>query len=275
MYRVRKVLGNNAILVIDENEKQESIFIGTGVGFGRRVNMLVDIDEASNVRYIQEKGIDVTSQVVKNDSVYLEIASKIISEACNAFDNFDRSILITLADHIAFAVKRMESGLVINNPFKNDIRIMFKEEYDIAKRSADIISDEINIDINEDEVSYITLHLHSARSDMKIDESLLLATIINESMSEIEGMLNIKINVDSLSYSRLLTHLKYLLLRCKMKEKLKIDMNEFTRNNFPVSYSLATGIIKRFEKQLGNVIDESEIGYLAIHIERICKDQEF
>ena len=229
MYRVRKVLGNNAILVIDENEKQESIFIGTGVGFGRRVNMLVDIDEESNVRYIQEKGIDVTSQVVKNDSVYLEIASKIISEACNAFDNFDRSILITLADHIAFAVKRMESGLVINNPFKNDIRIMFKEEYDIAKRSADIISDEINIDIN----------------------------------------------VDSLSYSRLLTHLKYLLLRCKMKEKLKIDMNEFTRNNFPVSYSLATGIIKRFEKQLGTVIDESEIGYLAIHIERICADQEF
>ena len=110
---------------------------------------------------------------------------------------------------------------------------------------------------------------------MKIDESLLLATIINESMSEIEGMLNIKINVDSLSYSRLLTHLKYLLLRCKMKEKLKIDMNEFTRNNFPVSYSLATGIIKRFEKQLGTVIDESEIGYLAIHIERICVDQEF
>ena len=109
------------------------------------------------VRYIQEKGIDVTSQVVKNDSVYLEIASKIISEACNAFDNFDRSILITLADHIAFAVKRMESGLVINNPFKNDIRIMFKEEYDIAKRSADIISDEINIDINEDETNVILL----------------------------------------------------------------------------------------------------------------------
>ena len=52
-------------------------------------------------------------------------------------------------------------------------------------------------------------------------------------------------------------------------------MNEFTRNNFPVSYSLATGIIKRFEKQLGTVIDESEIGYLAIHIERICADQEF
>ena len=77
---------------------------------------------------------------------------------------------------------------------------MFKEEYDIAKRSADIISDEINIYINEDEVSYITLHLHSARSDMKIDESLMLATIINESKSEIEGMLNIKINVDFLAY---------------------------------------------------------------------------
>ena len=272
MYKVRKVLGNNAILVIDEDGKQESIFIGTGVGFGRRINMLVDIDEVNTVRYIQEKGIDVSSKASKNDSVFLEIASGIISEAVKEFDNFDKSILLTLADHIAFAVKRMESGLVINNPFKNDIRIMFMEEYDIARRSACIIEDKIGLEINEDEISYITLHLHSARSDMKIDESLLLATIINESISEIEQILNITINVDSLSYSRLLTHLKYLMLRCKMKEKLKIDMNEFTRNKFPVSYSLASGIINRFEKQLKLVIDDNEIGYLAMHIERICTD---
>ena len=90
--------------------------------------------------------------------------------------------------------------------------------------------------INEDEISYITLHLHSARSDAKVSDSLLFATLIRESMDEIEKSLNIEIDFDSLSYSRLLTHLKYLLLRCKLKERLTIDMDEFTKTNFPTSY---------------------------------------
>ena len=55
-----------------------------------------------------------------------------------------------------------------------------------------------------------------------------------------------------------------------MKERLTIDMDEFTKTNFPVSYGLAKRIIRKFENQLKVIIDDSEIGYLAIHIERIC-----
>lgn len=270
MYRVRKVLNNNAVLVIDEDEKREVIFIGNGVGFNKRVNMLIDIDETSVSRYVQERGVDIAAKISSCIPAYLEIADKIIDIATKKFNSFDINILLPLADHISFAIKRITSGLVISNPFKNDIRLLFDEEYEIGLKSRDIIKDATGICINDDEVSYITLHLHSARSDMKIDQSLLLATLINESISEIEEMLNIRIDVNSLSYSRLLTHLKYLLLRCNMKEKLNIDMDEYTRNNFPTSYSLALGIIAKFEKHLNMRIDDMEAGYLAIHIERIC-----
>ena len=270
MYKVRKVLNNNDILVIDLDNNQEVIFIGTGVGFGKKINMLVSIDENNCQRYVQEKGVDVTKQVSKNDAIYLEIASKIIEEAKKRFSSFDKNILITLSDHIAFAISRINANLVINNPFKNDIKLLFAEEYEVAKISAEIIYKMLNIEINEDEISYITLHLHSARSDAKVADSLMFATLIRESMEEIEKSLNIKIDYESLSYSRLLTHLKYLLLRCNMKERLTIDMDEFTKTNFPVSYGLAKRIIRKFENQLKVIIDDSEIGYLAIHIERIC-----
>ena len=214
--------------------------------------------------------MDVTARAAKNDAVYLEAASEIITLAKDRFDQFDTGILLTLSDHIAFAVSRMNNGLVITNPFRNDIRLMFHEEHEIALKSVPIIEKYIGITINEDEVSYITLHLHSARSDLKIDQTLMLATLINESVHEIEEMLDIHIDENSLSYSRLLTHLKYLLLRCRMKEKLRIDMDEYTRNAFPTSYNLAKGIIKKLSKALDIRIDDMEIGYLAIHIERIC-----
>lgn len=270
MYKVRKVLNNNALLVIDMDKMQEIIFIGTGVGFNKKTNMIIDIDQNNVTSYVQKKGIDISKQVDKNDAIYLEIANEIINRAAKAFNNFDRNIIITLADHIAFAIQRINSGLVINNPFKNDIKLLFDEEYKIAKDSIDIINDKCHILINDDEVSYITLHIHSARSDMKIDQSLMMATIINESVSEIEKILNIKIDVNSLAYNRLLTHLKYLILRCKMKEKLKIDMDDYTKNAFPTSYKIAKIIINKLAKGLNIVIDDMETGYLAIHIERIC-----
>lgn len=105
---------------------------------------------------------------------------------------------------------------------------------------------------------------------MKISESILMTTVINESLKEIEDIIHIHIDSNSLSYNRLLTHLKYLILRCKMEEKLRIDMDEYTRKTFPTSYNLAKEIIKKLSKALDIEIDDMEIGYLAIHIERIC-----
>lgn len=272
MYKVRKVLNNNAILVINTDSMQEVIFIGTGIGFGKKTNMVLNVDESSVSRYVQQKGVDITSRVADKDAVYLEITDEIISLAKNTFERFDAGILLTLADHIAFAINRIRSGMVINNPFRNDIRLMFSEEYAIAQKSRDIIQEKTGIEINEDEISYITLHLHSARSDVRIDQTLLLATLIRESIREIEDTLHIRINERSLSYSRLLTHLKYLLLRCNMKEKLRIDMDVYTKQNFPVSYEAAKKIVRRLENHMHMCIDDTEIGYLAIHIERICSD---
>ena len=85
MYKVRKVLNNNALLVIDTDKMQEIIFIGTGIGFNKKTNMIVDIDKDTVTSYVQKKGIDISKQVEKNDAVYLEIANEI--KSANKFFN--------------------------------------------------------------------------------------------------------------------------------------------------------------------------------------------
>ena len=67
MYKVRKVLNNNAVVVIDTDSMQESIMIGTGIGFQKKTNMVLDADLTKLTRYVQEKGVDVAARAAKND----------------------------------------------------------------------------------------------------------------------------------------------------------------------------------------------------------------
>lgn len=269
MFKVRKVLNNNALLAIDTTTQEEIIYIGNGVGFNQKVNMEF-IPRPNDAVYRQEAKVDISAHVTKNDPIFLEIASSILEEAKLAFKTIDTNILLPLSDHIAFAIERIKNSLIISNPFAHDIELLFKEEYDIAKKAQTIIQEKTGILINEEEVGYITLHIHSARSDEKVSEGMLFAVIVNESIKQIEDVLNIKINVHSLAYSRLLTHMKYMIARAKTKEELSIDMDDFTKTQYPVAYRISEDIVKKVEKAIHLSIDAIEVGYLALHIQRVC-----
>ena len=165
MYRVLKVINNNALLAYDLHAEKEVIFLATGVGFGKKVNTLFDDVDGAKKFYTNEKIKDVTQNV---DPVYLEIADMILHEAELEFNDVDRMIQFALADHIAFAIERMENNIDIVNPFSKDISLLYKDEYKVAVKGAKIIQDKLGIEINDDEISYITLHIHSALGQDKI-----------------------------------------------------------------------------------------------------------
>ena len=61
--------------------------------------------------------------------------------------HFRTAAAISMADHIAFAVKRMENKEQISNPLNDDIRVMFYREYKIAENIRHILKDKKQIDI--------------------------------------------------------------------------------------------------------------------------------
>ena len=46
-------------------------------------------------------------------------------------------------------------------------------------------------------------------------------------------------------------------------------MDEFTKNQFPRAYEISKSIIKKTERALNKKIEPIEIGYLALHIQRV------
>lgn len=78
-----------------------------------------------------------------------------------------------------------------------------------------------------------------------------------------------KIDVESISYARLMNHIKFLIIRLNTNEQLQMDISEFTKNKFPFAYEQAIRMCDNLSKVLHKELPASEIGYLALHLERI------
>lgn len=271
MFKILKVLNNNGILVMDLDNKQEYIFLGKGVGFGKKVNQNVNtIENAKAYRFTEEQSRQDSIHTIKSISpVFIEIAGNIIEEAERKFGSVDNNILLALADHIAFAIKRMQEGVELKNPFAKEIKVLFEEEYSVAKMGKEFIKEKIGIEINDDEVGYITLHVHTALTREHVVQSMDIARMIQEGIQKIETELGTMLDDETISYTRLLTHMKFMILRVINGEKLHLDMTSYVLDNFPASFELAKRICKEFENMTKKPFPDIEISYFAIHIERV------
>lgn len=275
MHRVIKVLNNNTILASDDSE--EVIVMCKGIGFSKKADTYFEIPTKAK-KYIMQKeynGTKKSNRIIEYiNPIYLEIASEILRLTTMKFEKVDNSILLPLADHIYYAIKRMEEHIMPSNPFFYDIRLLFPDEYQIGEEAKKVIKKYVGKDINEDEVAFITLHIHSAISSNQVADSMGAIRIISKSISDLQETLKITIDIESVSYARLMNHIKFLILRLNKDEKLQMDISEFTKDKFPFAYQQATKMCEDLSKVLKKRLPETEIGYLALHLERILSSVE-
>lgn len=275
MYRVSKVLNNNGVIAIDMDENKEYVILGKGVGFGKKVSQRFDKPEGcTTYRLEQETERGSAKELVKGiETEYLEIADAILTESQKVFgDSIDRGILFPLADHISFAVARIRRNEQISNPLTEDIKVLFYSEFKVAETLKTILRERLQIEIDDHEVGYVALHIHSAIGDEKVSVAMQTARAVRECIDMIEKATGKPIDVLSLSYNRLMNHMKYMVARASTGEKLNLDMNEYMLDQYPQAYKVATDICKNLEGCIGHNLDETETGYLAMHIQRVYKD---
>ena len=275
MYRVSKVLNNNGVIAIDMDENKEYVILGKGVGFGKKVSQRFDKPEGcTTYRLEQETERGSAKELVKGiEPEYLEIADAILTESQKVFgDSIDRGILFPLADHISFAVARIRRNEQISNPLTEDIKVLFYSEFKVAETLKTILRERLQIEIDDHEVGYVALHIHSAIGDEKVSVAMQTARAVRECIDMLEKATGKPIDVLSLSYNRLMNHMKYMVARASTGEKLNLDMNEYMLDQYPQAYKVATDICKNLEGCIGHELDETETGYLAMHIQRVYKD---
>lgn len=271
MHRITKILNHNSVLAIHMEDNRENLIMGKGVGFGKKPGERVNFPQDVTVYVLAPKCDHGNPRelVRRIDPIYLGIANAIIQEAQKAFGELDTSILIPMADHIAFAAQRIQKNAPISNPLTPDIKALFPQEFQVARRGGEIILEQTGILFSDDELGYIALHIHSSLESMQVSQAMQTARMIRQCVELVQAETGARIDVSSLSYDRLMSHIKYMAVRILKGEHLSVDVNHLMRESCPTAFEISEKICRQLSQTLERPVNETEVGYLAMHIQRV------
>lgn len=270
-YLVKKTFNNNAVLVsLGQNEY---ILIGKGIGFNKKKgsilmesnlieNVFIQVDETNKNQY--EYLLETTDEkIVKIVEDIVSMAEKELGETLHVNIHFG------LIDHINFALSRIREGIEIVNPFLLETRMLYKKEYAIAEKAVEILKEQMNIEIPESEIGFITFHIHGGRMGGKKSDSLSYVKAISQVVPYIEDKLGLTLEENSFDSVRLVSHLRGLIERCVKNETIENLLLDKIKKDFPFEYKISENIGLLLKKNIGIVVPENEIGYIALHLYKL------
>lgn len=267
---VSKVFNNNIVLV-KSNEKEKILF-AKGIGFGKKNGTLIPKGTTIDKIFILEEEENISnfySALGKIDTGFFGVCEEAIYEISQMLEgDLDEKIHTSLTDHLFLAIRRLKNNEEVENPFLIEIQTLYSKEYDLAEIVAKKIGDYSNIRIPESEIAFIALHIHSAINNKKVSSALRTTYIGSTIVEYLEERLNIKIDRKSLDCARFYTHIKFALQRILENRPVKNELKNVIKNMYKESYKISQEIAKIIENEFNIEIQEDEISFLAIHVER-------
>ncbi|MNW52503.1 PtsGHI operon antiterminator [compost metagenome] len=275
--QVAKVLNNN-VIIADHPEYDEVVVIGKGIGFNRKAGDIIPLDSVEKMFILKNQHEqDQYKQLLPEiDEKLIEIIGEIVLYIANQTKSeLNEHIHIALTDHLAFAIKRVEQDLLIHNPFLYETKEIYPEEYEMAKYAVDLIQRKLGVDLGEDEVGFVALHINSALTNRHVSEVREHTQLIADLIELIEQEIKITIPRSSLDYSRLLTHLRFAIERIRRDEHAMemSKLDALLQQEYPALYALAGKLTEVMEQRLKKVIYPAEVSYLTMHLHRIAPPQ--
>lgn len=273
-YKIKKIMNNNVVLSEDLSSHKEAVLVGKGLGFGKKVNAIVSISEEAIekvfITYDESLKNDYFKLIDSIDGSIIETCSDIILRAESVLGELNSRIHVVLTDHISFALERLEMGLEIENPFLNEIKTLYPDEYELGIYARKLFKKRLGIDIGEGELGFIALHLNAAKQNKEVKEALRDTRLIKTLVGIIEESLDYTIE-KSINYNRLMDHLKGCIHRVKTHTTVENPLIDVVKKEFKESYEIALKIKDKLDEVLEEEIPIGELGYLTIHINRIKK----
>lgn len=283
--KIKKVFNNNIVLVEDEDH-QQMILMRKGIGFQKKANQTILPNQADQI-FLPDKQdqrdkwlqtFDALAQEIPPQ--YFSLTEKIIQNAQAALNQkLNNYLLITLTDHIHFALERHKAGNDIANPLKWEVQQYYPAEYQLGLDSLALINETFDVDLPADEGAFIALHFIENEQISKkpnMHETLDQTSMIHDIMRIVKYDYNLGLDSESVSYQRFIVHLRYFILHVSQGEvpdeiPTKADLEVFHKvaNQYEQSFETTQKIVAYIKEKTGQNVSIQEQTYLTIHIQRV------
>ncbi|MBO0477632.1 PRD domain-containing protein [Vagococcus sp. DIV0080] len=275
---IKKILNNN--VVISENEQLEEIVVmGKGLAFQQKIGDELEAERIDKI-FVSSSPTDVREiekLMMTVDPAVIDVAKEIILYAEKTTNQeYSDEAYLTLTDHLNYAVERGRKGIFIPNPLLFEIKKFFPEEYSVATKGIEAINKKLHTDFPVDEAGFIALHLANSRKNAsELPVTMESTEMVRDILNIISRYFGIMFDESSLSYNRMVTHIQYFVKRILEKEMLE-ETDEFlyalVQSKYPEAFNCSQRIKDYLLKVKHIKIQEPEMIYLVIHINRVVED---
>ncbi|WP_338630528.1 BglG family transcription antiterminator LicT [Clostridium baratii] len=272
--KIDKIFNNNAVMVKEDNGR-DSVIIGCGLAFRKKVGDEVDESLIEKTFILKEKDtLEKFKMILEHiPTEQISLCYDIVEYAKNMLNcELNDYIYVTLTDHISYTLKLFDEGIERPNILIWEIKKFYPKEYNIGLKALEFIESELGKKVNEEEAGNIALHLITAQINGKSDKTDIAYSMtkkIQDILNIVKYTYDIELDEHSLNYERFITHLRFFFKRLSNKTQYRNENEEFLLRQVKEKYKDAYKCMLKIEKYLNVELSYEEQLYLTLHIKRI------
>lgn len=277
MLKIRKALNNNVSIARDDN-RIDYLILGKGITFGKNTGDAINPEQIKEMYVIGKTDYQLLGQITNNITIEsIEVAQKIINFARKTLQvKLNANILLTLSDHISFALERLPKNQIVLSPLDGEIRRLYKKELEVGKKAKKIMEDTFGFPVPDSEEALIAMHFVNAQlSSPFMNDALIVTEISNSILEIVSSKASVPLESEELTYSidRFLSHLKYFILKYLhgggSNNLEDSTMFKYLEKHYPKTKQIVDAISSYLKLERGWEISDEDKMYLTIHINKL------
>lgn len=272
---ILRVFNNNVVLARDDRGR-DVVLLGRGVGFKARPGSPVDPGSVART-FVPADSRDpdhIAGLLAEIDPDHVRLVTESLAAA-----GFERAlvdkptVVIALADHVGFALKRSETGLHVEYPMVAEVINLYPDEYARGLALLKAVNARAPVALPDSEAVALAMHLVNAGfTGGDLAYTYTMTGVIQQMVAIIETTYSIRLDPGSVNLGRFITHLRYLFVRIhdhKQLDDTHSAVGAVIREAYPEALQCAQRLADLTELRLGSPLTDDEVSYLTLHVARL------
>ncbi|CAM3820687.1 PRD domain-containing protein [Alkalicoccus chagannorensis] len=265
-YTVMKAVNNN-VVICKKEDGGEAVFIGKGIGFGRRQGQVFDSSSYDKVYALvneqeREQYYRLTQQEPEETMLMIHEALTTIHEAIGR--QLNERVHFALTQHLVLALQRTRDETEIQNPFLTETKWLYYDTYAVAEEVVDFIYRRTGLRLPDAEIGFITLHIQSAVRHPDRHEPDLTTRCVHYA----EEKLGVTFDRQHPAFQQLVQYIRMLAETpvAHRTEEVDRQIDSLLKESHPSCYTISRNIIRMLEKAGGSKAEARSYNQLVLHL---------